>query len=170
MPRAQEELLDAVRLALESAVVERRYPLAGFTRLADRLAAAAGEARVSLAFRNAGGVPTGELRLRADVVLNCRRCLGPLRRILESSSLLAFVASEEAPVPEDHEVIAGDPERVDLAALVEDELLLALPIFTAHRADEECVAAAKGAAGGGSEPRVPERRRPFAGLKDLLKN
>lgn len=170
MSSAPDELLDALRLAPESAVVERSYPLGRFMRLADRLATTAGEARARLAFQDVGGVPTGVLQLRAGVMLNCQRCLGPVRRTLESKSQLAFVPSEDAPVPADHETIAGDPERIDLATLVEDELLLSLPLVATHGADEECEAAVPGAAGEGKEPRVPAKRRPFAGLKDLLKH
>jgi len=170
MSSAPDQLLDALRLAPEEAVVERSYPLVRFTRLTDRLATSAGEARARLAFKVVGGVPTGVLRLRAEVVLDCQRCLGPVRRILESTSLLAFVQSEDAPVPADHDTIAGDPERIDLATLVEDELLLSLPLVPAHRADEDCRAAIPDAADEGKEARLPEKRRPFAGLKDLLKH
>jgi len=170
MSKAPDQLLDALRLAPESAVVERSYPLAGFVRLAELLATTEGVARVRLAFADVGGVPTGVLELRAEAVLNCQRCLGQLRRTVESTSRLAFVPSEDAPVPADHEAIAGDPERVDLAMLVEDELLLSLPLVPAHRADEDCRAAIPDAADEGKEARLPEKRRPFAGLKDLLKH
>jgi uncharacterized protein len=170
MSSAPDQLFDALRLAPESAVVERSYPLVRFMRLADRLATTEGEARARLTFQDVGGVPTGVLQLRAEVVLDCQRCLGQVRRNLESTSQLAFVQSEDAPVPEDHEVIAGDPERIDLATLVEDELLLSLPLVVTHRADEDCKAAIPGIAGEGKEPRGPETRRPFAGLKDLLKH
>ena len=169
MRRAPDELLDALRLAAGSAVVERSYRLAGFERLVDRLAATEGEARARLSLRNTAGVPTGKLELQADVVLRCQRCLGPLRRTLESVSLLAFVSSEDALVPEEHEAIAGDPERVDLATLSEDELLLSLPLVPMHGTGDECAATVPGEEGEAREPPAPGMRRPFAGLKDLLK-
>jgi uncharacterized metal-binding protein YceD (DUF177 family) len=56
-----------------------------------------------------------------------------------------------------------------LAALVEDELLLALPIIPQHEAGEVCALPA----GEGESPDAAdtaEMRRPFAGLKDLLKH
>jgi len=169
MSRAPDERLNVFRLAAASAVVERGYPLAGFPRLADRLVAPAGEARVRLALRSAGEVPTGELQVRAEAMLTCQRCLRPLRRPLESLSRLAFVEREDAPVPVDHEAIVGDPERVDLATLVEDELLLSMPLVAAHGVGEECLAPGLAAAAKPEvAPEAPERRRPFAGLKDLL--
>jgi uncharacterized metal-binding protein YceD (DUF177 family) len=81
------------------------------------------------------------------------------------------VAREDTPVPADYEAIPGDPRQVDLAALVEDELLLSLPLFAAHGAGEECMALGLQAARDtSSAPPANETRRPFAGLKELLKH
>lgn len=171
MSRAPTESLDALNLAAAATVVEREFRLADFTRLVDRLAAAEGTAEARMAFRTAAGVPTGVLQVRAEARLACQRCLGPMRRTLESTAQLAFVAREDAPVPADHEAIPGDPRRVDLAALVEDELLLSLPLIAAHGADEECMASGLQATrDADTGPPAKETRRPFAGLKELLKH
>lgn len=170
MSRAPDERLNALRLAAASAVVERDYRLAGFRRLADRLALPEGEVRVRLVFQSAGEVPTGELWVRAEAMLACQRCLRPLHRPLESVSRFAFVEREDAPVPVDHEAIVGDPERIDLATLIEDELLLSLPLVATHGVGEECLVPGLPAmAKPGVAPEASEKRRPFAGLKDLLK-
>jgi len=171
MSRAPDPPLDALDLAVASATVERRFRLADFARLADRLATPEGVARAQLAFASAGGVPTGELRVQAEAVLVCQRCLGPLRRTLESSSQLAFVPREDTAVPADYEAIAGDPERIDLAALVEDELLLSLPLIVTHGPGEECrLPASSVISDADAGPRAQDRLRPFAGLRDLLKH
>lgn len=164
MPMPSEPPLDVLGLAQQGAVVERQYPIAGFERLNDRLAERIGSADVRIALQMIDGKPSAVLQLRAGVVLLCQRCLRPLHRVLESESRLAFVAREEEAAPGDYEPIAGDPRRVDLAALVEDELLLALPLIGLHARGEECRAAAEPA------PEAPEMRRPFAGLRDLLKH
>ena len=107
--------------------------------------------------------------VQASVLLTCQRCLGPLRRVLESTSRLAFVASDEVPVPAEREAVACDPHRLDLAALVEDELLLALPLIARHAPGEACTLPDAAAAQVVTdEPGAT--RRPFAGLKDLLKH
>jgi len=171
MSRALQEPLDALNLAAAATVVKRDFRLADFARLVDRLAAPEGAAEARVAFRSAAGVPIGELQVRAQAMLTCQRCLGPMRRTLESTAQLAFVAREDAPVPADHEAIPGDPRRVDLAALVEDELLLALPLIAVHGADEECMAPGLQATRDASTgPPAKEMRRPFAGLKELLKH
>ena len=168
---APKEPLDALNLAAASAVVEREFRLADFKRLADRLMAPEGVARARIAMSSAGGVPTGELEVRAEALLTCQRCLGPLRRTLESASQLAFVECEDAPVPADYEVIPGDPRMVDLAELVEDELLLSLPLIPIHGTGEKCTGQESQVTHEtGAGPIAQEMRRPFAGLKDLLKH
>jgi uncharacterized protein len=157
--------LDALGLARGGAVIERSYPLAGFARLRDRLAEPTGSASVRAEFSEARGLPLAALRVDAEVVLSCQRCLGRLRRRLESESRLAFAPEETPDLPEDHEPVGGDPHRVDLAALVEDELLLSLPVIALHEPGETCAVPA----GAADAAPANEMRRPFAGLKDLLK-
>ncbi|MFZ2506906.1 MAG: YceD family protein [Steroidobacteraceae bacterium] len=168
MPQASKEPLDTLRLAAAAAVVEREFPLAGFRRLVDRLATTDGVALARLTLGTSGGVPTGELEVQAEAQLSCQRCLGPMRRSLRSTSQLAFVEREDTRAPADYESIQGDPRRVDLAGLVEDELLLSLPLIPIHGAGEKCAAQDPREAGMG--PAAQEMRRPFARLKELLKH
>lgn len=161
--------LDAVGLARSGTSVEREFPVAGFTRLLDRLAEPTGRVNARAEFRLAGPWPAAHLAVDAEVVLTCQRCLGPVRRTLASDSQLVFAAEGTPELPPGHEAIDGDPHRLDLAALVEDELLLALPIIPQHEAGEACALPA----GEGESPdaaATAEMRRPFAGLKDLLKH
>ncbi|MBX3704550.1 MAG: DUF177 domain-containing protein [Steroidobacteraceae bacterium] len=169
MPRPGDPLLDAQSLAAAGAVIEREFRIADFARLAERLAGPEGMATARLALSRIEGVAVGDLRVEATAELTCQRCLAPLQRVLESASRLAFVASDEVPVPADLEAVACDPQRLDLAALVEDELLLALPLIARHAEGEVCTlpdAAASQAEEGGRSA----TRRPFAGLKELLKH
>ena len=167
MPTAREPQLDAVVSAAQEALVEREFPLAGFERLRDWLADPAGTARMRLALRRIDEVPTGQLVVTAAVTLVCQRCLQPMTAQLRSESAVAFAPGESERVPAGYELIAGDPKRVDLAGLVEDELLLALPPIPRHAAGANCRLPGMAAA---EDPAGPEMRRPFAGLKDLLKH
>ncbi len=114
-------------------------------------------------------MPAARLTVQADLVLTCQRCLGPVHRKVESDAQLAFAKEGTPALPDDLEVVGGDPRTLDLAALVEDELLLSLPIVPQHGAGEACVLR-RGAVRPGGEAQAPEMRRPFAGLKDLLKH
>jgi uncharacterized protein len=161
--------LDALGLARGGSVVERNFPIAGFARLRDRLAEPAGTAAVRAAFRLRDGLPAAEMEVEAAVVLTCQRCLGPVRRNVRSVAHLVFAAEETPELPPDHEAIGGDPQKLDLAVLVEDELLLSLPLIAQHAPGEACELPAEAAvATAGEGPQ--QMRRPFAGLRDLLKH
>jgi uncharacterized protein len=158
--------LDALGLAQSGARVARDFAIAGFARLRDRLAQPIGSARASVEFGMGGQWPIAQLAVDAEVMLTCQRCLQPMRWRLASESALVFAEAVEPGLPDGYEAVGGDPHRLDLGALVEDELLLALPIIPQHAEGEACqlpggVAAAGEGKGGGM-------RRPFAGLKDLL--
>lgn len=159
--------LDAQGLARSGTTVERDYPITEFARLRDRLAEVTGSARVRAEFALQGGFATAQLAVEAEVVLTCQRCLGPVSRRLESASPLVFAPEDTPELPPDHEAIGVDPLRLDLAALVEDELILSLPLIAQHASTEAC-----NAPGVATKPldEAPEMRRPFAGLKDLLKH
>lgn len=169
MSRPGDPLLDAESLATAGSVIEREFRVADFARLADRLARSEGTATARLALARIEGVAAGKLSIRATAELTCQRCLAPVRRELESESRLAFVPSDEMPVPAEHEAVACDPHRLDLAALVEDELLLALPLIARHAEGEACALPLGTAAQEVKDEPAPTRR-PFAGLKDLLKH
>ena len=173
MPAPGPDTVDVDALAGSGAELERRYPLADFSRLADLLAAVHGEAVAKFAFaRLAQGLPGCDLSLATTVTLTCQRCLEAFELPLQTSARLAFVASEDdaSQVPDGFDAIPADDGRIDLAALVEDELLLSLPVVALHPAGSECAAAARRAE---REARaVPDagKHRPFAQLQDLLKH
>jgi uncharacterized protein len=160
--------LDALGLARSGAVIERNFPIAGFVRLRDRLAEGSGSASARVEFRERNGMPTAVLKVSAQVALVCQRGLGTVHRDLVSAACLAFTPEGTPNLPEDFEAIGGDPHRVELAALVEDELLLSLPLIAQHATGEACGLPAEAA--GEPAAKAEEMRRPFAGLKDLLKH
>jgi uncharacterized protein len=162
--------LDAIGLARSAARVEREFEVAGFARLRDRLAEPTGTTSARAEFGLQGRWPVVRLAVTADVVLTCQRCLGRVRQTLSSVAQLVF-ADEDAPeLPDGHEAVGGDPRKLDLAALVEDELLLGLPIIPQHEAGEACELPGAAPGEAAAEAEAPEMRRPFAGLKDLLKH
>ena len=84
-----------------------------------------------------GGVPQTWLRLtvQAAPTLRCERCLGPMTLDLSFERDYRFVA-EEATAEIEDEVSEEDvlvwQRDFDLQALVEDELLMALPVVPKH--------------------------------------
>lgn len=77
------------------------------------------------------------IRLAFTPILPCARCLEPVTLApITAETRFRFAASEDQAAREDREaedcdVIAHDP-ALDLAALIEDEVLLSLPMFASH--------------------------------------
>lgn len=104
------------------------------------------------------------VHLDGQVMLTCQRCLEGFPFDLEIDERIVMV-KDEAALPELEDEVAGvdvivQPERLDVAALVEDEILLALPLAPAH---------AQGVCGAGTEASQQKRETPFAALAKLKK-
>jgi uncharacterized protein len=84
-----------------------------------------------------GAAPQVWLRLQASarVARECQRCLQPMRIALAAERRIFFVEGEDAAAAldaeSDDDVLALTP-ALDLRSLVEDELLLALPLVPRH--------------------------------------
>jgi uncharacterized protein len=101
-----------------------------------------------------------ELHIKGSLSLRCERCLGPLAYVLKVRSVL-WLAKTDAeadslPLEEDaFDVVVGS-ERFDVDQLVEDEVLLALPVTPKHEVCPEPLKAPKNQADS-----------PFSALKGL---
>ena len=84
-----------------------------------------------------GGAPEVWLRLgaTATVMLECQRCLQPMQERLQVDRWFRFVASEDEAARLDEESeddVLVLSRSLDLLDLVEDELILALPLVPRH--------------------------------------
>lgn len=131
-------LIEPAKWADREARLDAVVPLQRFGRLLEGALASSGEVRIGLAFsRDARGLPhlAGELETR--LTLTCQRCLeavempvaAPVDVYLLSDEALAERLGEE----EDYVVFADG--QLDLPELLEDELILALPLVARH---EDC--------------------------------
>lgn len=115
-----------------------------------------------------GGEAEVWLRLQADAVvpLCCQRCLGPVHETIALDRWIRFVADEaqaealDAELEDDVLVLKRD---LDLRELVEDELLLALPLVPRHEVCPEPLPM-EAAADEAQEP-APHPFAALAGLK-----
>lgn len=136
--------LDLLRLADLAATLEGQCALLDMPRLnADALPAGDGQARWAVALERRSVVagtadPCLHLTARATVQLVCQRCLQPMAQALAVDRRFRFVASEAEAERQDedadHEDVLALPPRgrLDLQPLVEDELILALPLVPRH--------------------------------------
>lgn len=113
-------------------------------------------------------VPWLHLEATASVPLPCQRCLGSVTIKLLVDRWFRFVADEAAAELEDEDseedVLALEP-RPDILALLEDELLMALPLVPMHGECPVAVPMQAGEIEGGETP--TPRESPFAQLAKL---
>ena len=163
------------------AFAEEAGRLAGEDRLGDhtRLMAETGghgvDARLAWSasgeLRNPGHVsPEIWLHLQAHTVLplTCQRCLGPVEVPVNVDRSFRFVADEDMAAAQDEEAqedVLALSRSFDLVELVEDELLMELPLAPRH---EVCPApVAMSAADDAFDAAPQERENPFAVLGKL---
>lgn len=179
--RSQDPLrLDVAAFAAEGGELAGQWPgsslerLAGSqtpqqdTPIADVEWRAAGERRPVT-----GGEPELWLQLsaRTPVWLTCQRCLQPMQEPLAIDCRLRFVRGEaeaEALDAELEDDVLALPRWLDLRELVEDELLLALPLVPRHERCPTPLQFDEGPAGA-DEAEIEERPNPFAALEVLKK-
>ena len=164
--------LDVDRLSEAEADIDFAVPLAELPRLRAQLANVAGEVRGRVHFRRTAGIAVAELTLRGTARLVCQRCLGALDVGVDASTEVGLIASEADMnrVPEELEPVLAPDGRISVGELVEEELLLTLPIVPLHAdaAGGTCVAAdAPPLATNGREEE--QTQRPFEQLAELLK-
>lgn len=111
---------------------EGRLPLSGMSRLLPALADAEGDCRFELEFGvDAMGMRFVEVRVEAKLPLVCQRTLERFLYPVRVSQRLGLVTdeSQEAALPEGVEPLLLDAGgELDPAGLVEDELILAVPV------------------------------------------
>lgn len=155
---------DPFRFAAEGRKISGAVPLLRLNRLADILVRSEGEVTYALS-GDVGVDGKTFLRLEASgtLALQCQRCLSGLDWPLELESLLHLV-SPGTPIPDEElEIESFDTIEavadMDVLALLEEEILLAMPIVPRH---EDCDAPHPE---GGAD-----KESPFAALAGLRRN
>lgn len=136
-------------------------------RVTDLLCSNEGTVEVALEFgmdlehrRNVGG------RLHAEVQMRCQRCLQPMAVTIDQEIHLGMVPNEAAAqsLPGHYEPLVVTGEPVSLRELVEDELLLALPIAPAHPVGNCAASGAPVQQEDHEADQEAERTNPFSAL------
>lgn len=159
MSREFPDWVDPVKAAQSRREVHATVPLKRLRRLAGLLAADEGEAEFHLAFSfDEQGQVCVHSHVSAEPWLVCQRTLEPYRQRLSGESTVGIVTDENMidALPDDYEPWVCPNGRLELADLVAEELILALPLVP-RSPDSEPLEA----------PERPGRQRPFAVLAEL---
>jgi uncharacterized protein len=165
MPADWSRQLDVDRLADAGEQREFDLPLRELPRIAPSLASPEGVAKCRVGFSRERGQPIAQVAVQARLGLRCERCLKPVWTEVDEASQVWLVtdpAHADALDPGIEPTLAPQG-RIVLRDLVEEELLLAVPLVPRHEDARQCAPAAESAA----EPEAVQR--PFAGLGELLK-
>lgn len=126
------ETLDAWRMVVARRLFEGRMPLSAMSRLAGSLADTAGECGFTLEFgQDVLQVPFVELSIEAGLPLVCQRSLERFVFPVKTVQRLGLIRdeSEEAALPPGYEpLLVPEDGQLRPLELVEDELVLALPV------------------------------------------
>ncbi len=134
-------LYDLEALAEREAILSGEIELRQLTRLRDVLHSDSGSVQARLKFsRQASVFVTAELKFDAAVDLICQRCLEPMQhRVAENVSLVLLDKdSTQGDLDNAREAVVLDNEKLKPASLIEDELIVALPIVPRHERVDEC--------------------------------
>lgn len=164
--------LDVEALAKAGASLDGTWPVAELERLAASAVPGAAAGAVSWQAHGEhravrGGEPQIWLHLKADtqVMLECQRCLRPVSADVHAERSFLFVQGESAAAELDadsEDDVLALTRSLDLQALVEDELLLELPLVPRHEVCPEPLQVLD------EEPEdVEEKPNPFAVLASL---
>ena len=151
-----------------------RLSLADMKRLTQDIGPQTGEVAVELVLKNHDGNVEITGSLRASLMPPCQRCLVPVPLELDEPVLVALspvAAYDDA--PEDAQLSAGDlevsfyeGEELDLAAIVEEELLLLIPdLIVEEDEDERCLLCGKRMEELFDLQSEPDPDHPFAKMK-----
>ena len=156
-----KRISDAFAFARDGRVLDGTLAISGLDRLHDLLVGQDGEVVYRLeGFKGDGGEPMLHLEVSGLLPLACQRCLEAVPFDLDVDCLLELVPAgaelSQDELEDDTRDFLPVERELDVVEVVEDEILLALPVAPRH---EKC--GLPGAADAG------ERINPFAKLSGL---
>ena len=147
-------------------ILKGSIPLTQFARLCELVESDGGNVEVSLAFKQ------GEMqrvtavgKAMTELKLACQSCLEvmSLPIAIHVDVTLVDDESELAALPPENDGMVVDPPMVSLTDIIEDDLILVLPMVPRH--EEPCGDSQRNEA---ETEIVEETHRPFANLSELI--
>ena len=164
------ETIEPFRLANQGETLKGQLALGRMQRLMGMVEGVEGDINVTLAF----SVDDNRMRyvdehISTALKLVCQRCMDEMVFSIDLKMQVGFVLSDEQAkhLPEEYDPLVVEDDTVVLADLVEDEIILALPLVAMHETDECNKGSSDMKNTSESEIEMEPRENPFAILKSL---
>lgn len=159
---SHQPVIDGLDFARTGAKLQGAWPVADFPRLRDALRTDEGTLHYELrGVPQEQGHPALSLKVDGALQFSCQRCLGALEYPMHIEVLLQLAATqaeaEAEPLRADGPDLIVASRQMPVRDLVEDELLLAIPLVPRH---ERCA--------GGEARAARDGQSPFAALRGLF--
>ena len=147
-----------------------KWPIKQLKRLNEVLLSDQGELDVELKFDRAGPIPFIDGHITAELQLKCQRCMQAMPYAVDIRFKLGLVLNDEhiEKLPDEFEPYMLEDDNNHLPDLLEDELLLALPLVAMHEFDCSDYLQQQSTEHQNEVEKVEEKENPFSVLKDLL--
>ena len=163
------EYVDARKIFLQDQELSGSVPLTDLSKLDGILSSDKGSLIANLRFfQNKSGQRIIAGNLKAEIEVPCQRCLKPLDLVVEDDINLVLVETEEKAkgLEELYDPWICETHKINLADLVEEQLILALPIVCLH-SDPNCIKKLDYDLQKGLENSDPGLQNPFRELESL---
>ena len=165
MPKQLPETTNFLKQAERNVTLEGVMPLSKLERLSEVMSGNSGELFAKLHFTSYTGYLGVYGKVEAELELTCQRCMQPMKHAVSGQLNFGLMTSEkyEDKLPPDTDPYLLEGDEQSLKEILEDELLLSIPIALVHQ--DECSEFLQKQS---EERRVEkEKSNPFAVLKDL---
>jgi uncharacterized protein len=168
MSEHMSEQIDALRLARQGRTISAVFKQERMPRLGQYLHTDQDDVHVQVEFGLDGRLAWMRGTIRTELEMICQRCMEPMQQYVDISFQLGLVKSEAKAdeLPEGYEPLLVSAEPASLLEIVEDELILSLPIVAMHDR-KDCPASEKLLE---MEQEQPKMENPFAVLSALKKH
>ncbi len=172
--------IDLEKLSPQGYQWQGEFQLSQFPRLAELLSQKDAEntkdTEFSCEINKKSSIYWLQFKVKAPLENQCQRCLQPMSFILDEQIKLALLEdkSQASLLQEDDWLLLDDvvemvkhERRLPILNMIEDELLLALPLVPKHDYNDENCVPVEILADDEEEPIVEEKNNPFAVLAEL---
>ena len=165
------EQLDVIQKAKFGAEIRGTWPVNRLERVSELLLDDAGNIEAELKFSKLGHLRLIDGNISAELKVTCQRCMQPMDLSLKVDFKLGLICKEAQAegLPEGYEpyLVEGDSENIP--HMLEEELLLAMPLVAMHEHDCSDYLQQQGIRQQEeAEQQEEEKESPFSKLKDLL--